>query len=84
MVLHSAPMSDTPVVDVASKTVTHAGTTFTMRPLAEDSWTVLVKGVPVGRVVYSFGAANAVVESPDVTEDILWAVGESWFAAIES
>jgi hypothetical protein len=77
-------MSETPVVDVSAKTVTHAGKTFTMRPLSEDSWTVLVAGVPVGRVVYSFGAANAVVESSDVTEDVLWAVGEAWFAAVES
>ncbi len=84
LVLPSAPMSDTPVVDVSSKTVTHAGTTFTIRPLAEDEYTVLVNGVPVGRVVYSFGAANAVVESKDVTEDVLWAVGESWFAALEA
>ena len=83
-VLDTAPMSDTPVVDVSGKTVTHGGTTFFMRPLAEDTYTVLVAGVPVGRVVYSFGAANAVVESPDVTEDVLWAVGEAWFAAIES
>jgi hypothetical protein len=81
-VLPSAPMSDTPVVDVSSKTVTHAGTTYTMRPLAEDAYTVQVKGVPVGRVVYSFGAANAIVESPDVTEDVLWAIGEAWFAAL--
>lgn len=73
----------TPVVDVAAKTVTHAGTTFTMRPLADDTFTVLVGGVPVGRVVYSFGAANAVVEG-DVTEDVLTAIGESWFAAIDS
>jgi hypothetical protein len=77
-------MNETPVVDVSAKTVTHAGTTFTMRPLSEDSWTVLVNGVPVGRVVYSFGAANAVVESQDVTEDVLWAVGEAWFASLES
>lgn len=84
LVLDTAPMSDTPVVDVSAKTVTHGGTTFFMRPLAEDTYTVLVAGVPVGRVVYSFGAANAVVESPDVTEDVLWAVGEAWFAAIES
>jgi hypothetical protein len=73
-----------PVVDVSSKTVTHAGTTFLMRPLAEDSFTVLVNGVPVGRVIYTFGAANAVVESPDVTEDVLEAVAEAWFAALES
>ena len=53
-----------PVVDVASRTVTHAGTTFSMRALSEDAVTVMVEGVPVGRVVFSFGAANAVVESP--------------------
>ena len=76
-------MSDTPVVDVAAKTVTHAGTTFFMRPLTEDSYTVLVDGVPVGRAVYSFGA-NGVVESPNVTEEVLAAVAEAWFAAIES
>ncbi len=73
----------TPIVDVAAKTVTHAGQTFIMRPLAEDSYTVLVAGVPVGRVVYTFGAANAVVEG-EVSEDVLWAVGEAWFAALES
>lgn len=71
-----------PVVDTASNTVTHAGTTFSMRPLAEDAFTVLVAGIPVGRVVFSFGAANAVVESPDVTEAVLEAVGEAWFAAV--
>ena len=72
-----------PVVDVSAKTVTHEGRTFTMRPLSEDSYTVLVAGVPMGRVVYSFGAANAVVESPDITEDALTAIGEAWFAAID-
>jgi hypothetical protein len=74
----------TPAVDVAAKTVTHEGKTYTMRPLAEDSYTVLIAGVPVGRVVYSFGAANAVVESSDITEDALSAIGDAWFAAIES
>lgn len=76
--------TSTPVVDVANKTVTHEGRTVTMRPLAEDSYTVLVAGVPLGRVVYSFGAANAVVESPDITEEALTAIGEAWFAAIET
>lgn len=73
-----------PIADVAAKTVTHEDKTYTMRPLAEDSYTVLINGVPVGRVVYSFGAANAVVESPDITEDALTAIGEAWFAALES
>lgn len=75
--------ASTPVVDVPNKTVTHEGRTFTMRPLSEDSYTVLVAGVPLGRVVFSFGAANAVVESPDITEDALTAIGEAWFAAID-
>jgi hypothetical protein len=73
----------TPVVDVPNKTVTHAGTTFTMRPLSKDSFTVLVAGVPVGRVVYSFGTANAVVEGKDLTEEVLSAIGEAWFAETE-
>jgi hypothetical protein len=70
-----------PVVDVSSRSVTHEGTTFIMRPLAEDSFTVMVDGVPVGRAVYTFGAANAVPEGTAVTEDTLYAVAEAWFAA---
>jgi hypothetical protein len=73
-----------PVVDVAAKTVIHAGTTFFMRPLAEDVFTVLVDGVPVGRAVFTFGAANGVVEGESVTEETLTAVAEAWFAALES
>lgn len=78
--LACAPMT-APLVDAAARTVTHAGMTFVMRPLAEDSFTVLVDGVPVGRAVYTFGAANAVVEGTAVTEDVLYAVAEAWFAA---
>jgi coenzyme F420-reducing hydrogenase delta subunit len=90
-------MSDTPVVDVAAKTVIHAGHTFILRALTEDSFTVLVSGIPVGRAVYSFGA-NAVLESPEltkeeleahgvteipkVTQEALDAVSEAWFAAL--
>ena len=73
-----------PVADTAAKTVTHEGKTFTMRPLSEDVFTVLIEGVPVGRVVYSFGAANAVVEGTAVSEEALTAIGEAWFAALES
>lgn len=74
----------TPAVDIKSNTVTHAGFTFIMRPLSDDAFTVLVEGVPVGRIIYTFGTANAVVESPTVTEDILSAVAESWFAALDA
>lgn len=72
----------TPVVDVEARTVTHAGKTFYMRPLAEDVFTVLVDGVPVGRAVYTFGAGNGVVESDAVTEEALTAVADAWFAAL--
>lgn len=71
-----------PVVDVDAKTVTHAGKTFTMRPLSQDAYTALIDGVPVGRVIYTFGAAMAVVESSEVTEDVLTQVAEAWFAAL--
>lgn len=73
-----------PVVDVAAKTVSYKGTTYIMRPLAEDAYTVMLEGVPVGRVVFSFGAANAIVESDKIDEDGLYAIGEAWFAAIEA
>jgi len=72
-----------PVVDVSAKTVTHGGRTFVMRPLAEDSYTIMEAGVPVGRAVYTFGAANAVAESESVTEDFLYEVAEAWFAALD-
>ena len=71
-----------PVVDVENRTVTHAGMTFFMRPLADDTFTVMVDGEPVGRALYSFGA-QGVVESDKVTEEVLGAVAEAWFAAID-
>lgn len=76
-------MSD-PIVDLSTNTVTYDEKSFFMRPLSDDAFTVLVDGVPVGRAVYTFGAANAVVESDTVTEDTLTAVAEAWFAALES
>jgi hypothetical protein len=72
-----------PVIDVENKTVTHAGHTFVMRPLAEDSYTIMEAGVPVGRAVFTFGAANAVAEG-SVGEDVLYEVAEAWFAALEA
>jgi hypothetical protein len=72
-----------PVVDIENKTVTHGGRTLVMRPLAEDSYTIMEAGVPVGRAVFTFGAANAVVESDTVTEDFLYEVAEAWFAALD-
>lgn len=76
------PMSN-PVANVAEQTVTHAGTTYRIQPLSDDSFTVLVEGVPVGRIVYSFGAANGIPEAGSkVSEDDLAAIGDAWFAAI--
>ena len=78
-------MSDSqPIVDVAASTVSVAGQTFVMRPLSEDAYTVLIEGVPVGRIVYTFGTANGVVESDKVTEENLTAIAEAWFAALDA
>jgi hypothetical protein len=78
-------MNDSPpVVDVKSNTVNYAGKSFFIRPLSEGSFTALIDGVPVGRLVYVFGSAEAVAESETVTEDELTAVSEAWFAAIEA
>ena len=69
------------VADVESKTVTLAGTTYAIQDLGEDTFTVLVKGVPVGRIVYTFGAANGVPEGDAASEDTLYAIAEAWFGA---
>jgi hypothetical protein len=78
-------MSNTsPIVDLKSNSVVHDGKTFFMRQLSEDAFTVLVEGVPVGRLVYTFGAANGVSESPTVTEASMTAIAEAWFAALDA
>jgi hypothetical protein len=69
------------VADVENKTVTLAGTTYVIQDLGEDTFTVLVKGVPVGRIVYTFGAANGVPEGDAASEDTLYAIAEAWFGA---
>jgi hypothetical protein len=74
-------MTTPAVADVANKTVTFEGTTYQIQDLGEDTFTVLVKGVPVGRIVYTFGAANGVPEGDAATEDTLYAIAEAWFAA---
>ena len=70
------------VADVPNKSVVFEGTTYAIQALGDDTFTVLVKGVPVGRIVYSFGTANGVPESEAASEDTLAAVAEAWFAAI--
>jgi hypothetical protein len=69
------------VADVANMSVSLNGTAYKIQPLAEDTFTVLVAGVPVGRIVYTFGAANGVPEGGSVDEDTMYAIAEAWFAA---
>jgi len=69
------------LADVENKTVSFEGTTYTIQALGDDTFTVLVKGVPVGRIVYTFGAANGVAEGDAVSEDTMYAIAEAWFAA---
>lgn len=73
--------SSAAVADVPNKSVVFEGTTYTIQPLGEDTFTVLIKGVPVGRIVYTFGAANGVPEGEGATEDALYAIAEAWFGA---
>ena len=70
------------IADVPNKSVSFEGTTYSVQELGDDTFTVLVKGVPVGRIVYTFGAANGVPEGDAATEDTLYAIAEAWFAAI--
>jgi len=74
----------TPTVDIESKSVEHEGKTYRIQALGEDNFVVLSAGVPVGRIVYSFGAPNGVPEGDAVSEDTLYAIAEAWFAATAS
>ncbi|HWA73282.1 MAG TPA: hypothetical protein VG937_13130 [Polyangiaceae bacterium] len=77
-------MTTQAVADSANNTVTFGSTVYQIQALGDDQYTVLVAGVPVGRIVYSFGAANGVPEGNAVSEDDLTSIGEAWFAALES
>jgi hypothetical protein len=74
--------TDAAVADLSAKTVSFAGKLYAIQALGDDSYTVLVAGVPVGRIVLSFGVANGVPEGDAISEDDLTAVGEAWFAAV--
>lgn len=76
-------MSSAAVANVSEQTVTFEGTVYRIQPLAADTFTVLVEGVPVGRIVYTFGAANGVPEGDAASEATLEAIAEAWFAAVE-
>jgi hypothetical protein len=68
--------------DLSTKTVTLAGKTYAIQELGDDNYTVLLAGVPVGRIVLSFGAANGVPEGDAISEDDLTLIAEAWFAAV--
>jgi hypothetical protein len=70
------------VADVPNKSVVFEGVTYAIQELGDDTFTVLVKGVPVGRIVFTFGCANGVAEGGLATEDTLYAIAEAWFSAI--
>lgn len=72
-----------PKVDVANHSVELQGKTYRTQELGPDNFAVLFDGVPVGRIVYSWGSANAIVESEAIDEDTLGAIAEAWFAAAE-
>lgn len=74
--------TDAAVADLTAKTVTFSGKTYSIQALGDDSYTVLAAGVPVGRIVLSFGAANGVPEGDAISEDDLTTIGEAWFTAI--
>lgn len=69
--------------DTENQTVTYGGTTYRIQTLGDDSFTVLREGVPVGRIVYTFGSAQGVPEGSEVSEETLTLIGEAWFAAID-
>jgi hypothetical protein len=72
-----------PIADPSSKTVTLGETTYKVQALERDQFTVLKAGIPVGRIVYTFGAANGVPEGDVISEDELTAIAEAWFAALD-
>jgi hypothetical protein len=75
-------MTTAAVADTSNKTVTFAGAVYNIQDLGDDSYTVLKAGIPVGRIVLSFGAANGVPEGDAISEDDLTLIGEAWFEAV--
>ncbi len=71
----------TPIADPAASTVTYETKTYAVQALDNDEFTILLAGVPVGRIVYSFGAANGVPEGTALSEEALTAIAEAWFGA---
>jgi hypothetical protein len=72
------------VADTSQKSVIFAGDVYTMEPLGEGSYTVLRAGKTVGRIVSSYGVANAVPEDDTVSEEDLNIIGDAWFDALDT
>lgn len=77
-------MSTSTIADVSANTVVHAATTYSIQALDTDQFTVLLAGVPVGRIVYTFGAANGVPEGTAISEDTINEIAEAWFTAVDA
>jgi hypothetical protein len=75
--------AQTAVADTSNKTVTYGGTSYKIQELSGDNYAVLLDGVPIGRIVYSFGSAHGVPEGGSLSEEDLESIGEAWFAALE-
>ncbi|MBN1606211.1 MAG: hypothetical protein JW940_06235 [Polyangiaceae bacterium] len=75
--------AQTAVANTSNKTVTYGGTTYKVQELSDDNFAVLLEGVPIGRIVYSFGSAHGVPEGGKLGEEDLETIGEAWFAALE-
>lgn len=75
--------STSAIANLENKSVSIEGKSYDVRPLSPDTFTVLVEGVPVGRIVYTFGAANGVPDGDAVSEETLTAIAEAWFAALD-
>lgn len=71
-------------VDVANQSVQFDGKVYKIQELGPDHFAVLVDGVPVGRIVYSWGTANGVAESDSIDEETVTAIAEAWFSATEA
>lgn len=72
-----------PIANVAENTITLGEHTYRVQALDNDQFTILLAGVPVGRIVYTFGAANGVPEGDAISEDTLTSMAETWFAALD-
>ena len=75
--------STSPIADKLANTVSIGATIYNIQPLGDDTYTVLVDGIPVGHLVYVFGTATGVPDGDGCDEKTLTLISESWFSALE-